>query len=230
MSQATSRFAREQAAFVALQRYDSLMADASRYPIPAGRHRAEQSIDRSRFVCTVQRAAAPADAQAFIKEMNSEFADATHNCWAYVAGPPGDTGRIGMSDAGEPHGTAGRPMLTVLLHSGIGEIAAVVTRYYGGIQLGMGGLVKAYGGTVQLALASMATSERVDYVDVTLEIGYANIAIIQQLLPTLDIEMVAEAYDAGVKYDLRVPRPNLAAFRAAVADATRGSATVEARD
>jgi uncharacterized YigZ family protein len=169
----------------------------------------------------------PDDAHAFIKEMNAEFSDATHNCWAYVAGPPGDTGRVGMSDAGEPHGTAGRPMLTVLLHCGIGEIAAVVTRYYGGTKLGTGGLVKAYGGTVQLALESLALSEHVDYIDLLLTIGYANITVVQQLLPTFGISVAEEQYAADVRYALRVPRPNLAAFRAAIADATRGSATIQ---
>ena len=89
----------------------------ARYPVPARRHRVEQTIDRSRFLCTVERTPTVEAAQAFIRAMNAEFPDATHNCWAYVAGAPGSTSRIGMSDAGEPHGTAGRPMLTVLLHS-----------------------------------------------------------------------------------------------------------------
>jgi Uncharacterized protein family UPF0029 len=129
--------------------------DPARYPVPAQQHRVEQVIDRSRFICTVARVQSSEEAQAFIKTMNAEFPDATHNCWAYVVGAPGSTDRVGMSDDGEPHGTAGRPMLTVLLHSGVGEIAAVVTRYYGGTKLGTGGLVKAYSGAVQEALAGM---------------------------------------------------------------------------
>jgi len=143
--------------------YDCMMHDVARYPVPAADHRVEQTIERSRFVCTVRRVDSPGAAQSFIREMSAEFADASHNCWAYVAGPPGSTNVIGMSDAGEPHGTAGRPMLTVLLHSGVGEIAAVVTRYFGGTKLGTGGLVKAYGGIVQLALESLPLAERVDY-------------------------------------------------------------------
>ena len=202
------------------------MTTADRYPIPATRHRVEQTIDRSRFICTVQRVIAPDEAQSFIKEMNTEFADATHNCWAYVAGPPGNTNRVGMSDAGEPHGTAGRPMLTVLLHSGVGEIAAVVTRYYGGTKLGTGGLVKAYGGAVQLALATLPRAERVDYVEVRLTIAYPNIAAMQQLLPEVEAEVMAHEYGADVRYTLRLPRQNVAALRSAVADATRGEGTV----
>src|SRR5215207_5301458 len=98
------------------------MAGSPRYPIPAAEHRVEASIQRSRFVATIAPAPMVEDAQAFVKRIAAEFPDATHNCWAFVVGPPGSTGRIGMSDAGEPHGTAGRPMLTVLLHSGIGDV------------------------------------------------------------------------------------------------------------
>jgi uncharacterized YigZ family protein len=204
------------------------MSSADRYPVPAGRHRAEETIERSRFVCTVERASAPADAQGFIREMNSQYPDATHNCWAYVAGPPGSSDRIGLSDDGEPHGTAGRPMLTVLLHSGVGEIAAVVTRYYGGTKLGTGGLVKAYGGVVQLALDTLVRAERVDCVLVTLTIDYAAIAAIQQLLPAVEAEVVTHEYAADVRYTLRMPRQHVEALRSAVADATRGEGTVVA--
>lgn len=203
------------------------MTDAARYAVPAGRHRVEQTIERSRFICTVERVRAPEEAQAFVRELNAEFADATHNCWAYVAGPPGSTGRIGLSDAGEPHGTAGRPMLTVLLHSGVGEIAAVVTRHYGGVKLGTGGLVKAYGGAVQLALETLPRAERVDYARLRVSIGYASIAAAQQLIAAAGAAVVAEEYGAGVRYELRVPRPGVEALRAALADATRGSAVVE---
>lgn len=202
--------------------YDCKMSPVARYLVPATRHRAEQSIARSRFICTVQRAENAAAAQALIRELNAEFGDATHNCWAYVAGPPGSTSVIGMSDAGEPHGTAGRPMLTVLLHSGVGEIAAVVTRYYGGTKLGTGGLVKAYGGTVQLALDTLPIAERIDYVEVTMSIGYPNITLVQQAIVSLEAEVIGQDYAVDVRYRLRVPRANAEKLRALVADATRG--------
>ena len=83
------------------------------------------------------------DAKIFIARIKDEFPDATHHCWAYVAGPPGDTAQIGMSDDGEPHGTAGKSILTVLLYSEIGETVAVVTRYFGGTKLGTEGAGKS---------------------------------------------------------------------------------------
>lgn len=198
------------------------MDDITRYVVPSGRHRVEQAIERSRFICTIQRVGDAPSAQALLRELNAEFPDATHNCWAYVAGPPGSTSVIGMSDAGEPHGTAGRPMLTVLLHSGVGEIAAVVTRYYGGTKLGTGGLVKAYGGIVQLALEGLPRTERVDYVSLVVSAGYPSVSAIQRAIASLGAVVIEQEYGALVRYRLRVPRANVAALRAAVADATSG--------
>jgi uncharacterized YigZ family protein len=206
------------------------MTDSSRYLVPAARHRAEQTISRSRFICTVDRVSSAADAQRFLREMNDEFTDATHNCWAYLVGPPGSTDRIGMSDAGEPHGTAGRPMLTVLQHSGIGDIGAVVTRYYGGTNLGTGGLVKAYSGTVQLALASMPRIERIDYTTVTVTVGYDGISVVQQLLERFESTSESEEYGERATFQLRVPLARLNALRAALLDATSGRAEITGGD
>jgi uncharacterized YigZ family protein len=205
------------------------MSDTARYMVPSGRHRVEQTIQRSRFICTIHRAADPSSAQAFLREMNAEFPDATHNCWAYVAGPPGASAVAGMSDAGEPHGTAGRPMLTVLLHSGVGEIAAVVTRYYGGTKLGTGGLVKAYGGTVQLALSELPVTEWVDYVDVVVSVGYPSVSAIQRAIAAVGAEAIETEYGAEVRYRLRVPRESVSALTTAVADATNGEGTARVK-
>jgi uncharacterized YigZ family protein len=202
------------------------MPDPTRYPVPAERHRTEVTIERSRFVCTIVRAATPEEAQGFVREMNAEFPDATHNCWAYVIGAPGSTGRIGMSDDGEPHGTAGRPMLTVLLHSGVGDVAAVVTRYYGGVKLGTGGLVKAYGGAVQQAMATLPRTERIELVELVVTIGYASIDTVRQLLPQHEAEILNEEYGESVIYRLRLPDSQESALRDALMDATRGQARI----
>ncbi len=80
--------------------------------MPARVHRVEATVQRSRFITTAARAADAETAHAFVESVREEMPDATHHCWAFVAGPPGSTAHIGMSDAGEPHGTAGRPMLS----------------------------------------------------------------------------------------------------------------------
>lgn len=156
---------------------------ADRYNVPnlsaSKIHRAEETIHRSRFIVTMARVSSPEEAKAFIESVRQEHSQATHNCWAYVAGEPGSTAQVGASDDGEPKGTAGRPMLTVLLHCGVGEIAAVVTRYFGGILLGTGGLVRAYQGLVKLGLETLPITERVpcDRIKFTLEHSFVNIAL-----------------------------------------------------
>jgi len=166
------------------------------------------------------------EAQAFVKRMQCEFSDATHNCWAYVVGAPASTSQIGLSDDGEPHGTAGRPMLTVLSHSGLGEIAAVVTRWYGGVKLGTGGLARAYGGAVQQALATLPTLMRVDTIALQLVVDYGVVTPVRQLLASLDAKVIAEQYTNAVCYDIELARDLEASLRAQMADLTRGQAIV----
>ena len=197
------------------------------YRIPAAEHRTRDEISRSRFVTTLAPAPTVDDAHAFVARVRAEFPDATHNCWAFVAGPPGSTGRIGMSDDGEPHGTAGRPMLTALLHSGVGDVAAVVTRYYGGTKLGTGGLVRAYGGCVAGALATLPTVERVTWVPREAVVAYDAVAAVQQLVAAHGGRITAEVYAADVRYDLELPEAAADAFAGALRDATRGRARLD---
>ena len=139
-----------------------MTADTYRVPdlAPGTFHRTEQIIKKSRFITSVAHTKTPEEAKQFIEKIRQEFADATHNCWAFNASAAGSTTQIGASDDGEPHGTAGKPMLTVLVHCEIGELTAVVTRYFGGTLLGTGGLVKAYQSSVRQALETLPTCKR----------------------------------------------------------------------
>lgn len=198
-----------------------------RYPIPAGRHRVEHVIDRSRFLCTLAPVSSVEEAQAFVREISREFPDATHHCWAFVVGAPGSSDRSGLSDDGEPHGTAGRPMFTVLQHSGVGDIAAVVTRYYGGVKLGTGGLVKAYGGVVQDALEAMPRAMRVTRLAFVATLDYAAISAVKQRLPEFEVELLDEQYGIDVRMHLRCPEEHASRLKQALLDVTRGRAVVE---
>ena len=198
----------------------------ARYRVPARVHRVEEVIQRSRFVTTAARAPDADAARAFVQSIRDEFPDATHNCWAFVAGPPGSTTHIGMSDDGEPHGTAGKPMLTTLLHGGVGEIVAVCTRWFGGVKLGTGGLSRAYSGGVKLVLETLPTEERVDRVRVEVTVGYAEVDAVQRLVADMEVLVEHEEYGADVRYTCAVPEPALAGFRRAVDDLTRGGGTV----
>src|SRR4051812_41080368 len=119
----------------------------------AGVH--ESEIKRSRFLCAVAPAGSEEAAQDFVRRVRKEHPTASHNCFAYVIGPDGRLHRA--SDDGEPGGTAGTPMLQVLLGREVRDTVAVVTRYYGGIQLGAGGLARAYGGGGAGALGENGT-------------------------------------------------------------------------
>lgn len=196
----------------------------TRYPVPAKEHRVEEEIMRSRFITTAAPVATVEEVQAFLGRMREEFADATHNCWAYLVGPPGSSGKVGMSDDGEPHGTAGRPMLQVLSHCGVGDIACVVTRYYGGTKLGKGGLVRAYSGGVQLVLESLPQSEKVNYRPAELVIPYNHVTLTRKAMERAEIVVVHEDYASDVTYRLDVPLDELDGFVLEIDNLTGGDA------
>lgn len=115
-------------------------------------------IEKSRFICTLHKVATEAEAGEFIKVIKKKYWDATHNCSAYIV----DEMAQRSSDDGEPSGTAGIPMLEVLRKAGVQGVAAVVTRYFGGVKLGAGGLVRAYTNSVSQALAKAGRAQRVE--------------------------------------------------------------------
>jgi len=191
-------------------------------------HRAEETIQRSRFITTVAHAPDAEAAHAFVATIRDEFPDATHHCWAFVAGPPGSTMHIGMSDDGEPHGTAGRPMLTALLHADLGEVVAVCTRYYGGVKLGTGGLSRAYSGGVVLTLESLPTEVRVERTTLRVTVAYPEVDGMQRLIDEMELLVLGEDFGAEVRYELGVPVSETDELRRRVGDLTRGSGRVEA--
>ncbi|MCO6449989.1 MAG: YigZ family protein [Caldilineales bacterium] len=203
------------------------MTSPQRYPIPASRHRIEEEINRSRFITTVSHAPTVEDARSFIDEMRSEFADATHNCWAYLVGPPHSSSQIGYSDDGEPHGTAGKPMFTVLEHSGLGDIAVVVTRYFGGTKLGKGGLVRAYSGGVNLALAELPTALHIPKTELIVVCEYGFVTPIQRLLPDYEAAIINQTFAADVTFRMRLPAERAEDFRQALVGLTNGQIIIE---
>ena len=135
-----------------------------------------EEIKKSRFITLLAHTNGVEAAKAFVESVRMQHPDARHHCVAWVAGPPNDSQKLGFSDDGEPAGTAGKPMLSQLMGSGVGEITAVVVRYYGGILLGTGGLVKAYGGGVQQALNLLITTRKTPLTEYTLLCDYAQLS------------------------------------------------------
>ena len=158
---------------------------------------------KSRFIATVRPVADEIAATAFIDEMKKKYYDARHNCSAFVIGSKAELTR--SSDDGEPSGTAGRPMLEVLLGSGIRNIAVVVTRYFGGTLLGTGGLVRAYSGAVKEALALCETARQHFCVKLEIKTDYNAVGKIQYLLSNAGINVIDSTYGVDVELTVIVP-------------------------
>jgi len=202
------------------------MPAPSRYPIPAGRSRVEDEIKHSRFITTIAPAPTEEDARVFIDAVRAEFPDATHNCWAYVVGYPGSTRANGASDDGEPSGTAGRPMLGALLGADVGDVAVVVTRYFGGVKLGRGGLVRAYSGGVQRALREMPRAERRPHLRLIVTLPYAAVDVVRRLLEAHEAEVEKDEYGEGAIFAIFLPEDRRGELERAVRDATSGAAEI----
>ncbi|MDF9400467.1 YigZ family protein [Vibrio sp. 1180_3] len=152
------------------------------YLIPALPAQFEEEIKKSLFITYLAHTPNVEAAKAFVEQIKAKHSDARHNCWGFVAGRPEDSMLWGFSDDGEPSGTAGKPILAQLSGSGVGELTAVVTRYSGGIRLGTGGLVKAYGGGVQQALKLLQTIEKKITVKLRLTLDYGFLPIAQSIM------------------------------------------------
>ena len=201
------------------------------YPVPAaGTHRSEETIGKSRFVASIGRAGSPGEAKAFIEAVRAELPSATHHCWAYNAGPPGDTAHVGLSDAGEPRGSAGRPILDVLSNSGVGEITAVVTRYFGGVKLGerrpRAGVCRRRAGRARESRDGPVRPVGVGVDPDTVRCGGPG-------LPSTREDRGGaggESYASDLTIAARVPRAELARLLAGVAEITSGAGVVRVLD
>ncbi|RLL53705.1 YigZ family protein [Mariprofundus sp. EBB-1] len=177
---------------------------ASSYQIPAHNICVEQEIKRSRFIADIGHAESKADAMAFIEQIKKREPDARHHCWAYIAGHPTESIERACSDAGEPQGTAGKPMLNVLQHKHIGEIIVVISRYFGGIKLGAGGLVRAYSSTVQQAIDTLPLSQRILTTTAVVHTPFALESNMRHLLASAGITIKESLYRENVQLHIDV--------------------------
>ncbi|MBL0799689.1 MULTISPECIES: YigZ family protein [Streptomyces] len=186
----------------------------------------ETEINRSRFLCTLAPAATEEEAQAVIARVRRAHADATHNCYAYVIGADASVQKA--ADDGEPGGTAGVPMLQMLLRRDIRYAVAVVTRYYGGVKLGAGGLIRAYGGSVGEALDALGTRTRRRFRLASVTVGHERAGRLQNDLRAAGRTIRDVHYGERVTLDIGLPDAEVEAFRGWLADATAGEAEFRA--
>ncbi|MFJ7266854.1 YigZ family protein [Streptomyces sp. NPDC099050] len=184
----------------------------------------ESEINRSRFLCALAPAATEREAQEFVARIRKEHPTASHNCYAYVIGADASVQKA--SDDGEPGGTAGVPMLQMLTRRDIRYAAAVVTRYYGGVKLGAGGLIRAYGGVVGEALDVLGTVTRHRYRLVTVTVEHQRAGKTENDLRSTGRTVIDVRYGAAVEIEIALPESDLPAFEAWLADSTAGSATL----
>jgi len=209
----------------------SLVSMSSVYPVPAvvEPHLYEMEIKRSQFITFVGRASDREEAEGFIRSVREIHPQARHVCWAYIAGAPNTT-VMSMSDDGEPSGTAGRPMLKVLEHSGLGEIVVAVVRYFGGIKLGTGGLQRAYSDAVSLALEDLPTVERVPQTRMVLSYDYPHESIVRHLLDQYPTQQQSCDFGTQVTLTVLVASSEKDAFESELINKSAGGVKVLVED
>jgi uncharacterized YigZ family protein len=191
------------------------------YRVPAGTVRVELEVSRSRFVGTLDNAESVEAARAFIQARRQEMPDATHHVYAFKVGY-GASVTEGLSDDGEPTGTAGPPTMAVVRGADIGDIVLVITRYFGGIKLGTGGLVRAYGDTARAALAAMRTRDKIPLCRVGLTLPYSLYERARLIAAAHQAVVDDEEFGAEVSLYLTMPISALPGFTAAMLDLSAG--------
>jgi uncharacterized YigZ family protein len=185
------------------------------YAVPAEAVAVEYEIKKSRFIARAARASSREEAMVLLQQARLDYPDARHHCWAYLIGNPHSPTTVAMSDDGEPSGTAGKPILNVLQHKGVGDIMLVVIRYFGGIKLGAGGLVRAYGHAAQLAMTELETEDQVPYSQCQVQGDYALEQPLRHWLGQHQGQVSGVDYGERVSFEVSLPDnavPELKAF------------------
>ena len=197
-----------------------------RYPIPARETRSEIYVANSRFIATAAPAFSVDEAREFIARVRREFADASHNVPAYVIGY-GASVTAHCNDDGEPAGTAGRPALAGLRGSGLGDIAVVVTRYFGGTKLGTGGLVRAYGNAVRDVLSVLPRAEKVPTHTVMMTVPYSTFERVRLAIVEHYGRILDEDFGVDVTITAQFAVDRFPPFQSTLRDLSQGALQAE---
>lgn len=196
------------------------------YSIPLKEIRREHIVVNSRFIATLAPAFNIDEARAFIARVRKEFADASHNVPAYILGG-GNTVTEYFSDDGEPSGTAGRPALAVLRGSGLGDVAVVVTRYFGGTLLGTGGLVKAYTESTQMVVSAVERGQRIAVHVAMAAIPYHLLERVRLVVARQNGEVLEEDFAGDITMTMQLPASSFGAFQDELRDLSAGRLQAE---
>lgn len=185
----------------------------------------EYEEKKSRFIANVMPVNSEEEAAAFIESVKKKYYDARHNCPAFIIGKNRELTRC--SDDGEPGGTAGKPILEVLLGAGVTNVVVVVTRYFGGTLLGTGGLVRAYTQAAQAGLADAKIATMRYGTELLIGVDYSDVGKIQYLLANEQIEIMDSKYTQSVDFEIRIPQERVEEIRKKITEITCGRAVME---
>jgi len=178
------------------------------YPVPAGPVDRELLINKSRFITWLRPVASREQAMAVIDQARARYPDASHHCYAYLLGNPASA-QAAMNDDGEPSGTAGKPIFNVIQHKGMSDVLVVVSRYFGGVKLGAGGLVRAYAAAAEAVLAEVERVESVPQLTCRLEMGFPLEQRLRHWAEQNSAEVLDVHYSQSVAMTLRCPTQSL---------------------
>ncbi|MFT7009386.1 MAG: putative YigZ family protein [Colwellia sp.] len=170
----------------------------------------ETVVNRSRFICYLTPCQSIEEAKAQVKLLQQAQPQASHHCYAFLTKAASDSLGYGYSDDGEPSGTAGKPMLAVLQGGGIGQVCAVVVRYFGGTKLGTGGLQRAYADSVRQALIFLQAKTKIAMAAKTLACQYSEVDDVFHIISQAEGQVVEQEYLQEVQFSLLIPEAKLA--------------------
>ncbi|MFL0803954.1 MAG: YigZ family protein [Agarilytica sp.] len=194
----------------------------SDYRVPSAPLETEYEVKKSRFITWLNPVENREQAMACLTTAKQRFPDARHHCWAYMIGNPGSPSLVAMSDDGEPSGTAGKPILNVLQHKNVGDIMLIVVRYFGGIKLGAGGLVRAYSSAAQKAMDTVVCKAKIFLTEVELQGNFALEQSIRHWLSEREGEIVSVDYAEQVNIRVTLREGDIATLQSMM-DALGGS-------
>ncbi|AMJ85908.1 YigZ family protein [Alteromonas stellipolaris] len=183
------------------------------YPVPAQQIENLYEIKKSKFIAFAAFADSREAAMSHLANVKQKYPDARHHCWAYLLGNPHSPSSAAMADDGEPSGTAGKPILNVLQHKGVGDVMIIVTRYFGGIKLGAGGLVRAYSTSAQQAMEQLPTREEVRLYDISIDIDFKHEQFVRHLCEQFSGKIVSCDYAQHVTVNVQLPNHAIDEFQ-----------------
>ena len=183
------------------------------YPVPAKQVETLYEIKKSKFIACAGFANSRESAMALLESVKQQYPDARHHCWAYVFGNPNSPSSAAMADDGEPSGTAGKPILNVLQHKDIGDIMIIVTRYFGGVKLGAGGLVRAYSAAAQQAIDALEIREEVRLETLNVIIDFKYEQLVRHLTEQAMGTIASCNYSSNVFMEVKLPSVEVKHFK-----------------